>query len=115
MDFLSILGRGAENAVPASELCAALGVTPRGLRHLVAAGRVAGVEILYQPGGHGGYFLPSENPEQAQQERLAFYGAMKARALCTLKSLRPVALALGVPVGQLDFDSAELKENDDEP
>lgn len=76
-------------------------LTPRTLRKWIALERAAGAEILYQPGGHGGYFLPSLNPEQAQRERAAFYNVQRARALCTFRTLRPVAQALGVPVGQL--------------
>lgn len=104
MKIADFLQHGAANALPAATLCALAGTTPRGLRHHIAAERAAGEEILYQPGGHGGYFLPSLDAEQAQQERLAFYRVMKARAICTFKTLRPVAHALGVPAGQLAFD-----------
>ena len=76
---------------------------PPALRRYIAAERAAGAEILYQPGGRGGYFLPSSDPAQAQQERLAFYRVQRARALRSLGSLRPVARALGMPLGQLDF------------
>lgn len=104
MKISNFLRHGAENALSAATLCRLAETTPRGLRHHIAAERAAGIEILYQPGGHGGYFLPSLDAEQAQQERLAFYRVMKARAICTFKTLRPVAQSLGIPAGQLAFD-----------
>lgn len=101
------LKHGQENAIPAATLCGIANTTPRGLRRSIAAERAAGAEILYTPGGHGGYFLPSLDPEQAQRERLAFYNVMKARTICTYKALRPVALSLGIPAGQISFDEGE--------
>lgn len=104
MKIADFLQHGAANALPAATLCALAGTTPRGLRRHIAAERAAGAEILYQPGGHGGYFLPSLDAEQAQRERLAFYRVMKARAICTFKALRPVARALRLPAGQLALE-----------
>lgn len=106
------LRNGAENAVSCSTLCNLANTTPRGLRHRIAIERAAGAEILYTPGGQGGYFLPSLDPEQAQQERLAFYNVMKARTICTFKALRPVARALGVPAGQMVFDMEADEQNE---
>ena len=102
------LKHGRENAISAAELCKATGATPRTLRHCIAAERAAGVEILYSPGGRGGYFLPSLNEDQAQKERAAFYKTMRARAMCTLNALRPVARALGIPAGQLPMCEGEV-------
>ena len=113
MLIANFLCTGAENAVSAQMLCALTGLSARALRRSIAAERAAGTEILYQPGGKGGYFLPSTNPEQAHQERLAFYRVQRARALRSLGTLRPVARALGVPLGQLDF--LEAWEDDSEP
>lgn len=104
MKISDFLRHGAENALSATTLCSLAETTPRGLRHYIAAERAAGAEILYQPGGHGGYFLPSLDAEQAQRERLAFYRVMKARAICTFKALRPVARALRLPAGQLALE-----------
>lgn len=101
--LLESLPRGSENAIQVGDLCNLLNTSPRGLRAMIADARATGEEILYQPGGHGGYFLPSLDPKQAQQERLAFYRVQLARALCTLHALRPVAEHLGRPLGQLDF------------
>lgn len=99
-----LLQHGAENAISADALCSLANTTPRGLRRCIAIERAAGAEIFYKPGGQGGYFLPSLDPEQAQQERLAFYNVMKARTICTFKALRPVARALGVPSGQIEME-----------
>lgn len=101
------LKHGRENATPAAVLCGMANTTPRGLRRSIAAERAAGAEILYTPGG-GGYFLPNLDADQAQRERLAFYKTMRARAMCTLHALRPVARALGVPAGQLPMCEGEV-------
>lgn len=103
-EISSYLKHGRENATSATILCSMANTTPRGLRRCIAIERAAGAEILYTPGGQGGYFLPSLDPEQAQQERLAFYNVMKARTICTFKALRPVARALGVPAGQIEME-----------
>lgn len=101
------LKHGQENATSAATLCGIANTTPRGLRRSIAAERAAGKEILYTPGG-GGYFLPSLDADQAQRERLAFYKTMRARAMCTLHALRPVARALGIPAGQLSMCESEV-------
>lgn len=98
------LKHGQENATSANALCGMINTTPRGLRHCIAIERAAGAEILYTPGGRGGYFLPSLDKEQAQKEREAFYNVMRARAMCTLKALQPVARSLGVPIGQMEME-----------
>ena len=109
MKISELLRHGAENVISAATLCRLAETTPRRLRHYIALERAAGAEILYAPGGHGGYFLPSLDPEQAQQERLAFYNVMKARAVCTYRTLRAVAYSLGIPAGQLVFDLVNEK------
>ena len=114
MKISKLLRHGAENAVSAATLCRLAETTPRRLRHYIALERAAGAEILYAPGGHGGYFLPSLDAEQAQQERLAFYNGMKARAVCTYRTLRTVAHSLGIPAGQLVFDIADDEQKKEE-
>ena len=104
IEISSFLKHGQENATSADALCGMINTTPRGLRHCIAIERAAGAEILYMPGGRGGYFLPSLDKEQAQKEREAFYNVMRARAMCTLKALQPVARSLGVPVGQMEME-----------
>ena len=103
MEISTFLQHGAENAIPAPAVCALTGLNPRALRQCIMTERAAGAEILYQPGGKGGYFLPSTDPEQAQRERAAFYKVQRARAMRSLGTLRPVARALGIPIGQLDM------------
>ena len=113
MKISELLRHGAENALSAATLCRLAETAPRRLRHYIALERAAGAEILYAPGGHGGYFLPSLEPERAQQGRLAFYNVMKARAVCTYRTLRPVAQSLGIPAGQLAFDLADYKSDEE--
>ena len=104
MKISKLLRHGAENAISAATLCRLAETTPRRLRHCIALERAAGAEILYAPGGHGGYFLPSLNEDQAQKERAAFYKTMRARAMCTLNALRPVARSLKIPAGQMKVE-----------
>lgn len=98
------LKHGRENATPAAVLCGMANTTSRGLRRCIAIERASGAEILYTPGGRGGYFLPSLDEDQAQQERQAFYKTMRARAMCTLSALRPVAQSLKIPAGQMKVE-----------
>lgn len=104
MNISDFLQPGAENATPARDLCRLTGLNGRALRHRIAEERAAGGEILFQPGGRGGYFLPSLDPAQAQQERADYIHAMRGRAVSTFKGLKPVAQALGRPLGQLTID-----------
>ena len=113
-NLTNLLLHGADHAGSVAALCRALNTTPRGLRAMISDARAAGQEILYAPGGRGGYFLPSTDPAQAQQERLAFYKTMRGRALCALHALRPVAAALGRPLGQLDIFEDGATDGTDE-
>lgn len=108
MTFSGILGRGRENAIRAEILAAKLETTPRGLRRQIMQAREQGETILYSPGGHGGYFLPSDDPETAQQEMQSFYNVQSARCKHGLKAIAPVARKLGIPLGQLNFENEEL-------
>lgn len=105
MNFSEILGRGRENAIRADVLAAQLEIAPRGLRNKIMQAREQGELILYAPGGRGGYFLPSNDPEAAQQELIAFYNVQAARCKHGLKAIAPVARKLGIPLGQMDFDN----------
>lgn len=105
MKIIDFLGRGRENATRADVLAAQLETTPRGLRRQIMLAREQGKIILYAPGGYGGYFLPSENPEAAQREMQAFYHVQAARCKHGLKAIAPVARKLGIPLGQMDLDS----------
>lgn len=105
MRILDFLGHGRENATRADVLAAQLETTPRGLRRQIMLAREQGEIILYSPGGYGGYFLPSDDPETAQKEMAAFYHVQVARCKHGLKSVAPVARKLGIPLGQLNFES----------
>lgn len=98
------LGHGAESAMQSDTLCAMLNVSPRKLRGLIMRERDAGALILYRPGGRGGYFLPSLDPEQAEKEVAAFYRVQRARCLHGLKAIAAAGRFLKIPAGQLDFN-----------
>lgn len=108
MTVVDFLKHGRENAICADVLAAAMGTTPRGLRSQIMRARDAGEIILYSPGGYGGYFLPSDDPEIAQKEMSAFYHVQAARCKHGLKAIAPVARKLGIPLGQLNFENEEL-------
>lgn len=107
MTITEILKHGRENAISAEILAAKLETTPRGLRRLIMLAREQGEIILYSPGGYGGYFLPSDDPKAAQRELSAFYHTQAARCKNGLAAIAPVARKLGIPLGQLDFESEE--------
>ncbi len=105
MTVVDFLKHGRENAIRADVLAAAMGTTPRGLRRLIMQARECGEVVLYQPGGRGGYFLPSDDPETAQKEMLAFYHVQAARCKHGFAAIAPVARKLGIPLGQMGFDN----------
>lgn len=102
-----LLSHGRENAISTSILCALTGLSERRLRGKIMEERKRGAIILYAPGGHGGYFLPSTDQEQAKREMLSFFNVQRARCFTSFAALRPVARELGVPAGQLEFDGVE--------
>lgn len=105
MTVVNFLKHGRENAIRADVLAAAMGTTPRGLRRQIMLAREQGKIILYSPGGYGGYFLPSDDPETAQKEMLAFYHVQAARCKHGFAAIEPVARKLGIPLGQMGFDN----------
>lgn len=109
MQVSKVLRHGAENALSVDTLAALLQTTPRGLRSQIMRERDEGELILYRPGGRGGYFLPSLDPEQAKAEMLAFYNVQAARCKHGLAAIAPVRRALGIPAGQLDFESEAIE------
>ena len=100
MDLSALLGHGRENAVSSDFLAAQLQTSTRGLRDKILKARCNGEIILYAPGGHGGYFLPSDDPETAQKEMV-----QSARCKHGLLAIAPVARRLGMPLGQTDLES----------
>lgn len=107
MTVVDFLKHGRENAICADVRAAAMGTTPRGLRRLIMQARECGEVVLYQPGGCGGYFLPSNDPEAAQREMAAFYRVQAARCKHGLAAIAPVARKLGIPIGQMNFENEE--------
>lgn len=105
MTITEILKHGRENATRADVLAAQLETTPRGLRRQIMLAREQGEIILYAPGGYGGYFLPSNDPETAQQEMAAFYHVQAARCKHGLAAIAPAARKLGIPIGQMNFEN----------
>ena len=107
MRISEVLKHGRENATRADVLAAKLETTPRGLRRQIMLAREQGEIILYAPGGYGGYFLPSTDPEAAQKEMSAFYHVQAARCKHGLAAIAPVARKLGIPIGQMNFENEE--------
>lgn len=105
MTVVEILQHGHENAISADILAAQLRTSKRELRAKILTARCAGEIILYAPGGHGGYFLPSDDPIKAQQEMTAFYNVQAARCKHGLAAITPVSRRLGIPFGQTDLES----------
>ena len=107
LNIVDLLSHGRENAVSSEILAAQLQTTTRGLRDKILKARCNGEIILYAPGGHGGYFLPSDDPETAQKEMAAFYNVQSARCKHGLVAIAPVARRLGISLGQQSFDSMQ--------
>ena len=102
MRITEVLKHGRENATRADVLAAKdILLRDNGMEEARDAGEI----ILYAPGGYGGYFLPSDDPETAQKEMAAFYHVQAARCKHGLKSIAPVARKLGIPLGQMDLDN----------
>ena len=116
MSVADYLGRGAENAISAATLAAVTHTTPRELRRIVMDERKRGALILYQPGGRGGYFLPSRDEEQAQREVAEFYHTQAARCRNGFAAIAPAGRFLKIPAGQLKINTTKGKqENEKEP
>jgi len=92
MRIADILPKGEENAIKSAELARMAGVpTTRQLQQLVAEEREAGALILSTL--KGGYFLPDDG-EKGRMELAAYVRTLRARALNTLKVLKPANKAL---------------------
>lgn len=88
----SFLLSGAENAIPARQLCDLLEYRDtRSLRLAVERERAAGVLIL---SGMGGYYLPSDDPAEAQREIADFVRRTDARMKSNRLSVRAAKRAL---------------------
>ena len=107
------LGRGAENAISAATLAAVTHTTPRELRRLIMDERKRGALILYQPGGRGGYFLPSLEEEQAQRDVAEFYHTQAARCRNGFAAIAPAGRFLKIPAGQLKINTTKGKQENE--
>ena len=73
-----ILYRGEELAISNANLSRRLGISERQVRRQVRNERRAGYPIL---SGVNGYYLPSENPEIAKHQYLAFQREQRKHAI----------------------------------
>ena len=90
------LRRGAENAIPTSELLRLTGyANARQLQAQIEVERAGGALICSRSGRPGGYFI-AEN----RDELLAFQHTLRRRALSTLRTLRATRRALMNVEGQ---------------
>lgn len=97
----SILPRGEANAIPTAQLVALAGLrSQRDLRLAIERERRGGALILSTVRGHGGYYLPSEDPTKARAELSAFIRTVNARAVNSQRILRAARQALRVCDGQ---------------
>ena len=98
---------GKENAVSTKDLVALLNLeNSRVLRQIVERERLNGSLILSTCHGHGGYFLPSNDPETARQEILEFTHTVNNRAISSLRMLQTAHRALRVLPGQTEIEGA---------
>ena len=92
------LGHGAENAVRCADLMEICSFSnKRALRRQVAKEREAGTLIIAD--SHG-YYLPSNNPEQAQQELECYLRTGTQKAISLLRTLKHVRSTLKQCAGQ---------------
>lgn len=93
---------GAEKAIAREELVQTLGYSSvRQFRLDVAEERKRGGLILSTTVNHGGYYLPSQNAEQARSELAAFVRSCHSRARKVERIASPARRALAIADGQL--------------
>lgn len=98
-----LLGCGQENAIPKHEIMRRLDIrSDHQFFSILSQERAAGTPIL--SGGNAGYYLPSDNPEQARAELQAFKVRQTKTARSLLASMRCVTHALHETRGQLSID-----------
>lgn len=86
----SILPTGKENAVSTADLLKITGLSDRRtLQQIIERERRNGALILSRSSSPGGYYLPAN-----QEELETFYRVNRAKALSTLRTLKPARLAL---------------------
>ena len=93
MEIKDVLQCGAENALSTAELLSLTGhANVRRLQAQIADERNRGALILSS--AKGGYYLPSDDPEQAKTEIAAYIRTLRGRALSTLKVLKAANRAI---------------------
>lgn len=101
------LKRGEKNAISSRKLAVLSGFrSERDLQSEIARERAAGALILSACRNGGGYFLPGEG-EEGRQEIAAFVATLSARALNTLRAIKPARSVLRTISGQIGFDEIE--------
>ena len=99
-----LLSHGEKNATSIQDLLIMTGIsTRRELQLQIQAERLTGALILSSTKAQGGYFLPSCDPEQAQNELLTFQRSLMSRARSTFRVLNPVNRQLRILRGQTSF------------
>lgn len=102
------LGHGAENAVRCADLMQICSFpNKRALRRQVAKEREAGTLIIAD---NHGYYLPSNNPEQAQQELECYLRTGTQKAISLLRTLKHVRSTLKQCAGQEDMWNEQPQE-----
>lgn len=97
----ALLLRGEGNAIPTARLMQLAGFRyQRELRLAIEQERRNGALILSTVRGHGGYYLPSTDPDEARAEIADFVRTVQSRALNSLLILQAAKVALGVMPGQ---------------
>ena len=97
-----LLGYGRENAIHVDQLSSLLGISDsRYTRELVSREREQGILIL---SGNEGYYLPSEEKEQAHDEMLSCYRRLLGKATSSFPFLRMLESKLKVSPFQLEIE-----------
>ena len=101
----SLLPHGAENAIPAEDLCNIMGYSDtRQLRHEVSRERERGALILSTTGQGGGYFLPADG-EQGQEEMQRFCAYRLSNIRAAMKSIQHIQAEIAKNENQISLFS----------
>jgi len=105
---------GSLNAVKPYNLVSATALPcDRALRKVLSFERENGALILSTAKDGGGYYLPSLDEDEALQELYEYYCINYARAMHTLRILRPVRIRLKVINGQIKLPDDDEGGGDD--
>ncbi len=99
----SLLLHGSVNAISTADLVKLSEFNNvRSLQQEIELERSQGALILSKSGTGGGYYLPSDDPEEARRELERFVRTLHARAINTLRTLKAAKAALEVVPGQTE-------------